>query len=42
MIFFILLHMKVIFIGKVLRIASVWKWDFLEREHGLFIRLLYF
>ena len=37
-----LLQMKVIFIGKVLRIASIWKWDFLEREHGLFIHRLYF
>ena len=42
MMFFILLQIKVIFTGKVLRIASVWKWDFLELENRLFIRLLYF
>ena len=34
--FFILMQIKLIFTGKVVRLASFWKWGFLELASGLF------
>ena len=33
---FILMQMKLIFTGKVVYLASFWKWEFMELRSGLF------
>ena len=36
MIFFILMQIELIFTRKVLHLALLWKWEFLELANGLF------
>ena len=33
---FILMQIKLIFTGKVVHLASFWKWEFMELRSGLF------